>query len=229
MTTVLETQELSLPSLYSPVAIAAAEDAWETAVKTAQSGADPATFVWARREDRVDAAVVLGPETPAEQARLVCYVAAVAIGDALGALIPPAVPVTFGWPDRILVNGATVGGTRLLSAATQSDESVPDWMVVGLQIAVKIDLTGEPGETAGRTSLAEEGIVEVGVATLLESFSRHFLFWINRWQDEGFGPVKTAWLGRAAAARAASVCCATAESPLRTGSIPRPGRNANPP
>ena len=33
---------------------------------------------------------------------------------------------------------------------------------------------------------------------LLESFSRHALAWINRWQDDGFSPVRDAWLSRAA-------------------------------
>lgn len=197
MTTLHENHELSVPSLYSPVAIDAAGDATAAAEKLARSGADPATLVWARREDRLDTAVVLGPETPFTEALLVAYVTAVAIGDTLGALIPPAVPVTFGWPDRILLNGATVGGIRILHAAMESD-AVPDWMVVGLQIAIKLDLTADPGVAANRTSLAEEGIVDVGAVDLLESFSRHFLFWINRWQDEGFAPVKTAWLGRAA-------------------------------
>ena len=32
---------------------------------------------------------------------------------------------------------------------------------------------------------------------LLEAFSRHFLAWINRWQEQGAEPVRTAWLARA--------------------------------
>ena len=128
--------------------------------------------VLGRREDRLDAAAVLGPEAPYTEALLVAYATAVAIGDTLGALIPPAVPVTFGWPDRILLNGATVGGMQILCAETESEDAVPDWMVAGLQIAVKLDLTADPGLTAGRTSLAEEGIVEVGAAGAPDIYER---------------------------------------------------------
>ena len=32
---------------------------------------------------------------------------------------------------------------------------------------------------------------------LLETFGRHFLAWINRWQAEGVEPVQKAWLSRA--------------------------------
>ena len=32
---------------------------------------------------------------------------------------------------------------------------------------------------------------------MLESFARYFLNWVNRWQDDGFAPVKAAWLARA--------------------------------
>ncbi|MGH6919067.1 MAG: biotin/lipoate--protein ligase family protein, partial [Geminicoccaceae bacterium] len=32
---------------------------------------------------------------------------------------------------------------------------------------------------------------------LIEHFGRHFLSWINRWQEDGVPPVRQAWLSRA--------------------------------
>ena len=32
---------------------------------------------------------------------------------------------------------------------------------------------------------------------MLESYARHFLAWVNRWGDEGFEPIRKAWLQRA--------------------------------
>ena len=110
MTTLIDDHDLSVPSLFAPVAITREQDATKTARGLAASGSDPGTFVWSRREDRVDCAIVLAPEAPYTESLLVSYVAVVGIGDALGALIPPVTPVTFGWPDRILINGATAGG-----------------------------------------------------------------------------------------------------------------------
>jgi BirA family biotin operon repressor/biotin-[acetyl-CoA-carboxylase] ligase len=48
-----------------------------------------------------------------------------------------------------------------------------------------------------RTTLADEGCGDVATIDLLEAFSRHFLSWINRWQEQGAEPVRKAWLARA--------------------------------
>ena len=56
------------------------------------------------------------------------------------------------------------------------------------------------GEAPGdlrRTTLAEEGCGDVPTIDLLEAFGRHFLGWINRWQEDGVKPVQQAWLSRA--------------------------------
>ena len=46
------------------------------------------------------------------------------------------------------------------------------------------------------TSLAEEGGGQYLERVLWESCSRHFLVWINRWQDDGFRPLHDAWMHR---------------------------------
>ena len=47
-----------------------------------------------------------------------------------------------------------------------------------------------------RTALHEEGFGEVETLPLLESFIRHFLAWMNTWQDDGFDQVCAAWIAR---------------------------------
>jgi biotin-(acetyl-CoA carboxylase) ligase len=108
------------------------------------------------------------------------------------------VAVTFGWPDRIEVNGGVVGGVRFACAATETAEAVPDWLVIGFGIAVRGRRTEHsPADRQQRTTLADEGCGEVLTLDLLEAFARHFLSWINRWQEEGVAPVQKAWLSRA--------------------------------
>ena len=190
---------LSLPPAFRPIAAGARNDALSTARDLAAGGADPGSFVWAPRDDVADCAVVLAPDAPLAPSLLVAYVATVAIGDTLGALLPPVIPVVFGWPDRIVVNGAPIGGIRLLAAATAAPGAVPDWMVVGCTLALRAPRDGdEPGRTPHRTTLELEGCGGLTVTGLLESFARHFLYWMNRWQEDGFAPVKAAWLERAA-------------------------------
>ena len=55
----------------------------------------------------------------------------------------------------------------------------------------------EPGHDLKRTTLHDEGCGEITALDLLESFSRHFLHWVDRWQDDGFRPLRDAYLSRA--------------------------------
>ena len=121
------------------------------------------------------------------------------LSDALGALGPPNIPVTFGWPDRIEVNGGTVGGVRVAAAEVRgAADAIPDWMVLGVSVQVHgFPDDDSPGLRADRTALHEEGFGEVEAPALLESFSRHFLAWMNTWQDDGFDQVCAAWIARA--------------------------------
>lgn len=189
---------LILPPAFRSVAADADADAATAARALAAGGADPGTFVWSPREDVADCAVVLAPEEALGSALRAAYATMVAAGDALGALIPAVIPVAFGWPDRIVVNGAAAGGIRLLAPDPAAMDAAPDWMVAGLTLALTLAPEDEPGRHPGRTTLAAEGCGDLAASEILESFARHFLYWINRWQEDGFAPVKAAWLERAA-------------------------------
>jgi BirA family biotin operon repressor/biotin-[acetyl-CoA-carboxylase] ligase len=121
----------------------------------------------------------------------------VALGDCLGALIPPQVGVTFLWPNQICVNGAPAGTFR--AAAAAAEEGVPPaWMVIGLSLRhQRKGGDPEPGDTPDVTWLAEEGGAELTRTQIIESYCRHFLTWLNTWDDEGFRPVHDSWLYRA--------------------------------
>jgi BirA family biotin operon repressor/biotin-[acetyl-CoA-carboxylase] ligase len=190
---------LSLPPTFRAVKADAVQGALKVATRLAVDGADPGTFVWAQREDAADCAIVLAPSEPLQTSLLVAYVTMVAVGDTLGALIPPVIPVGFGWPDRIVVNGAPAGGIRITAAKTESDGDVPDWMIASVTLGFKASAAqADPGRETHRTVLELEGCGELTVHEFLESYARHFLYWMNRWQDDGFTPVKLAWLERAA-------------------------------
>ena len=47
------------------------------------------------------------------------------------------------------------------------------------------------------TSLLAQGIAGVSPAVLLDGFVRHFAGWVRRWREEGFAPVRAAWLAAA--------------------------------
>jgi biotin-(acetyl-CoA carboxylase) ligase len=192
------TERPAFPPLLRPVAVPADLDPFERSIQLAVEGAEAGTLLWSIGQDVCQCAVVLAPEQPREQSLPIVLVAMLGLCDGLGALVPPAVPVTFGWPDRIEVNGGVVGGVRCASASSEVPDAVPDWLVIGFRIAMRGPWSNPeaPGRRP-RTSLAEEGCGEVSAIDLLEEFGRHFLSWINRWQEEGMRPVQQAWLRRA--------------------------------
>lgn len=183
-----------LPPLYTPVVLPGPGAFDHACGRAGELGA--AALVWTDRRDRLELAVVLEPEEPLGLALRALYVGSVALGDAIGALGPPNKPVTFGWPDRVEVDGACVGGVRL--AAGPVEGGVPSWLVLGAEIDVTGDLDDPaPGRHVGHTALWEEGFGEVEAPALVESFSRFFLSWTGRYVEEGFAPVRDAWLARA--------------------------------
>ncbi len=189
----------STPPVFRPAVVGLEADPFEEACRAAAAGAEVGTFLWSPRADRADCAIVLGPEEPLAESLLVAYVTAVGIGDALGALVSPVVAVFHGWPDRIVVNGALAGGIRVAAGTSDLADAPPPWMVVGVRVEISRDEAGrESGQDIGRTTLHEEGCGEVQARDLLEHFSRSFLHWVNHWEEEGFAPVKEAWLYRAA-------------------------------
>jgi len=123
----------------------------------------------------------------------------VAIGDALGGLLPEQTPVAFEWPDRVLVNDGCIGGTRLASASVSGPSGLPAWIVWSALLAIEADPDDEPGHHPDVTTIGDEfAYQELFSATdLLEAIARHFLRWTTRWQEDGFMPVRRAWMERA--------------------------------
>ncbi|MEM7211701.1 MAG: DUF4444 domain-containing protein, partial [Pseudomonadota bacterium] len=139
---------------------------------------------------------VLAPDAPLEDAMGMVFATGLGFSDALGALAPPEVAIHLQWPDQIRVNGALCGRVRA-AAATSDPEVQPDWLVVGIEIAIRLPAGTEPGADPDRTALHEEGCVEVDPYQLLESWSKHTLLWINYWLDEGMRRLHADWRGKA--------------------------------
>ena len=99
------------------------------------------------------------------------------------------------WDGLILINGARCGRLRV-AASHQKPGAVAEWLVVGLELPLW-PASDNPGETPNDTALYAEGCADVDAVHLLESWVRHSLVWINRWQDEGASPLHTEWRGLA--------------------------------
>lgn len=188
--------DLSFPPLFRGEAAPFGVDPFAKAVSTAALGCDPGLIVHNQGGRSLQAALVLAPDAPLEEAMAMVFAAGLGFSDALGALGPPEVGVHLEWPDGVRVNGARCGRLRA-AAATRDPAAQPDWLVVGIDIDVVLPDGLEPGVDPDRTALHEEGCVDVDPYQLLESWSKHALVWINYWLDEGMSRLHAEWRAKA--------------------------------
>ncbi len=193
----------TLPPVFRPWP-AAADGPFATACRFAAEGAEPGSLVHAGRRDRLDVAVVLAPDRPDADGGLAA-VTLVALADALEALGPPNQTIQFDGrfdgAGRLLLNGAVVGGVTV-ALGPAAEDGIPAWAVVGAEL----DVLGnpddpDPGRRPDRTALREEGFGETDAVAVLESFTRHFLTWIDLWMEAGFEPVRRVWERRLASGK----------------------------
>ena len=181
--------EPSLPPLFTGEPSDA--DPLARAVERARAGCDGGTLVHRVMADRLRAAIVFAPEVPLSQAMAMLPACGLGFQNALGALAPPEVAVHLGWDGAILLNGGQAGRLRA-AASTRDPGQVPDWLVIGLDLAV-MQTSDAPGARPEVTSLWDEGCGDVDPMLLLEAWARHTLVWINRWSDEGNRPLHADW------------------------------------
>lgn len=186
-----------LPPVYHLIVAEPGQDPEASARALAEDGADPATIVCADRADRLDCSVVLQPGMALPEARLVVYVGVLGLGDALGAVVPPGLDVTYRWPNVIEANIAPAARIDLYVPGGKSVSGTPPWMTLRAVVALTSVIDGDPAAPAFETTIADEGGPEVAVVDLLESFTRHFLTWMTRWEEDGFDPVRAMWLRHA--------------------------------
>ncbi len=187
-----DTSPPSFPPLLRGEAVPAAIDPLAKAEARGMKGADPGLVVWSRDETNMRVAVLFTPGIPLSRAMGGAFAMMLGAADALGALAPPEVAVHFSWPGRLRVNGARCGVLRA-AAAGHDPAAVPDWLAFALTIPILPTGTHEPGHIPDETTLHDEGCADIAAPRLIESFARHMLVWMTRFEDEGLAPLHKAW------------------------------------
>ena len=196
-----------LPPAYRLVALETVDSTNDEALRLAAAGAEDGTLVWAREQTggrgrqgrswssppgNLYFSLVLRPDCAVAEAAQLSFVAGLALGEAFGSVAPPLIEVTYKWPNDLLLNGRKAAGILLESRGN------PDGTLECLILGIGANLAHFPEDTGfPATSLHYEGARDVAVVALLEAFGRHFMSWANRWLDDGFAPVRRAWLQHA--------------------------------
>jgi BirA family biotin operon repressor/biotin-[acetyl-CoA-carboxylase] ligase len=198
----------SLPPAYRLVALEEIDSTNAEAKRLAAAGAEDGTLVWARRqtagygrqgrgwesaEGNLFISLIVRPDCSLAEAAQFSFITAVALGEAIGIIAPPLLEITYKWPNDVLANGRKVAGILLESKGDSAQRL--DWLVIGLGVNV----TSFPRETRlPATCLHAEGCpASVSAVALLEAFGRHLLSRIDSWLDDGFAPLREAWLRHA--------------------------------
>ncbi|PPB81805.1 BirA family biotin operon repressor/biotin-[acetyl-CoA-carboxylase] ligase [Albidovulum inexpectatum] len=152
---------------------------------------------WISPAGNFAATLIMRPECGPDEAALRSFVAALSVADALEQLTEAGSAISLKWPNDVLLNGGKVAGILLESAGQGGT-------VGHLMIGIGVNLIAapppeavEPGAMAPVSVLKETGIritPESFLAALARSFDRHD----RQLREYGFGPIRTAWLARAA-------------------------------
>ncbi len=146
---------------------------------------------WNSVAGNLHVSIIAGP-APNRGIGQIAFVAALAVGTAIDEVAPKTADLRYKWPNDILLDGRKVSGILI---ETETAAEGTRHAVVGFGL----NLAQAPADTAyPATSLHAAGAERVSPAEYLSALCRGFDLWCRRWAEDGFAPVRAAWLERAA-------------------------------
>jgi biotin-(acetyl-CoA carboxylase) ligase len=111
--------------------------------------------------------------------------AALAVSDTIAAFAPQAA-IAVKWPNDVLAERRKIAGILL--------EAGPGWLAVGMGV----NLAAAPEDTEfPAIALADLGVTPPSPDAALAVIANRFAHWYDVWVEDGFEPLRTAWLARA--------------------------------
>ena len=129
--------------------------------------------------------IILRPDIPAGRSVEMGFVAALAVADAVDALLPTQTRAALKWPNDVLVRDGKIAGILT--------EQVGDATILGIGVNVLIAPQGVSYNVATIVGSGGLATVDGTRERLLGALGD----WLSVWQQDGFAPVRTAWLARA--------------------------------
>ena len=137
------------------------------------------------------------PCSDPEQGALRSFVAALALFDALNAVMGDGPSLALKWPNDVLLNSGKVAGILLESLTVHGQmQGVAVGIGVNLVAAPRLDEVED--DAVYPVSLKGESSVDVTPDAFLAHLAPAFAAWDAQLTTYGFDPIRTAWLSRAA-------------------------------
>ncbi len=199
-----------ISDVYRLVSLDSVDSTNQEIKRRAGQGAVEGTLVWAREQTagrgrrgrawtsppgNLYCSLLLRPGYAAAKALQVGFVTAVAVGDAVAAMLPDDAVVTCKWPNDVLVGGRKIAG--ILIESSSAGMGSLDWLAIGVGINVALHPTGGEGQYPATSLAAEGSAAGVGVEAVLQAYGGSLQRCMTLWHDHGFAAIRAAWLQRA--------------------------------
>lgn len=139
--------------------------------------------VWQTQQGNLATTLLLRPQ--ATQVEQLSFAAALAVSDMIVSFASHAA-ITVKWPNDVLAEGRKVAGILL--------EAGPGWLAVG----IGVNLAAAPeGTEFPAIALTDLGVTPPSPDAALTVIADRFAHWYDLWVEDGFEPLRTAWLARA--------------------------------
>ena len=148
---------------------------------------------WQNPDGNLAATLVLKPKVHPPDAALRAFTASLALYSALADGVAPEM-LALKWPNDVLLSGRKVAGILLESSGNTAQV---DWLTIGIGVNVVSSPDAEDGAAFPPISLADVGCNDTADA-LLTRLVHHMHHWEATLVEQGFAPIRKAWLARAA-------------------------------
>jgi BirA family transcriptional regulator, biotin operon repressor / biotin---[acetyl-CoA-carboxylase] ligase len=129
--------------------------------------------------------IVLRPDVAPARVAEIGFLAALAVADAVDALLPRQLRATLKWPNDVLVSDGKIAGILA--------EQAGDAVILGIGLDVLQAPTGLSYKVSTIVGCGGLATVDGARDRVLAALAN----WMNVWEQDGFAAIRAAWLGRA--------------------------------
>lgn len=152
---------------------------------------------WQMPRGNFSATLLFRPKVTLPEAALYTFVSSLALDEALGRVAGPHARLSIKWPNDVLLNGGKIAGI-LLESVGQGKQAASLAIGIGINLAAAPPAAAvEPGAVRPVSLLGETGVA-IAPDDFLPPLAMAFDRWSRQYETYGFGPIREAWLARAA-------------------------------